>query len=543
MIMLYGLSIALHNSVAAGVNHDHLVGLWMRGQHADLPNKCGLPAIAYAMANRASLNGEDIAALNSVLVRPPTHKSIVRGHFRIHYDTAGIHEPAMLNAQHHRIPASANEYADSMGSILQYAYRFEIDSLGFAPPPADDVSGGGPEYDVYVQDLGASYYGYTTPELPINGKPSGGTYTSFITVDNDFTFVLPINNQGLPALRVTLAHELHHAIQMGNHGYWTGDIYFYEITSVWMEDVVYTDVNDYVQYTNSQNGHFAQPNVSFASNDFIMYSRSVWCHYLAKKFGRDIVRQIWQEIGNLRPLSAMDAVFAQQQYASSLRNAFAEWSTWNYFTGARNDSVSCYPEGRNYRTLTPAFSGFSAPSRTIVGTVSPFGSRYYDVGGVLSLVVTNVNLSAANADDAQTFSFSLQLNSKRVDDSYFPTVAQIFVKLEAPDLTNWFAKDLFGVSGAQSPFPNPFLVGENRFLHFPLATPNQVAGSVTVYSTSMDLVSSTSQTSLYLAQLGMQVFRWNGRNEGNELVGSGIYFYFIQTPSGTSKGKVAVIRK
>ena len=178
-----------------------------------------------------------------------------------------------------------------------------------------------------------------------------------------------------------------------------------------------------------------------------------------------------------------------------------------------------------------------------MGTVSPFGSRYYDVGGVLSLIVTNVNLSAANADDAQTFSFSLQLNSKRVDDSYFPTVAQIFVKLEAPDLTNWFAKDLFGVSGAQSPFPNPFLVGENRFLHFPLATPNQVAGSVTVYSTSMDLVSSTSQTSLYLAQLGMQVFRWNGRNEGNELVGSGIYFYFIQTPSGTSKGKVAVIRK
>ncbi|MBI5474594.1 MAG: hypothetical protein HY961_19835 [Ignavibacteriae bacterium] len=537
------LSFMLQTSLSAGTQHQQLVNLWLREQPTDVPNKCGLPAISYALQNRSRLKASELLALNSILVRPTLQKSVVRGHFRIHYDTVGVHEPAMLDAQRRRIVGTANEYADSVGAILDYAYRYETDSLGYAPPPADDGSGGGQEYDVYVQDLGSSYYGFTTPETPINGKPNGGTYTSFITTDNDFTFVAPFSNQGLPALRVTLAHELHHAIQMGNHGYWSGDISFYEITSVWMEDVVYTDVNDYYQYTNSMNGQFAQPQVSFVSNQFIMYSRSIWCHYLAKRFGRDIVRRMWQEIGNVPPLNAMDIVLSKPEFASSFRNAFAEWSTWNFFTGSRNDSVRYYPEGGHYRTIAPASSAFSGTARTIVGSVAPCASKYFDVGGVLSLVVTNVNVSAAATDETQSFSFSIQLNQKRVDNNYFSTSAAIFVKLDAPDPTNWFIKDLFGISGAQSPFPNPYLVGDNRFLYFPLSTPNQSTGSVSIFSTSMDLVYSSSQVSVFLPELGMQALRWNGMNENNRIVGSGIYFYVVEGPAGASKGKVAIIRK
>ena len=108
-------------------------------------------------------------------------------------------------------------------------------------------------------------------------------------IHHDFSFVNPAANRGLPGLRVTLAHELHHAIQIGNYGYWESDQYFYVMTSVWMEDAVYTDVNDYYQYLRSSSGHFRHPEISFTSNDFVVYSRGIWCQFLEKKFGRPII--------------------------------------------------------------------------------------------------------------------------------------------------------------------------------------------------------------------------------------------------------------
>ena len=54
-----------------------------------------------------------------------------------------------------------------------------------------------------------------------------------------------------------------------------------------MEDVVFPAVKDYLQYTSSSEGHFANPGVPFNSDDFIMYSRAIWAHFVAKRFGRD----------------------------------------------------------------------------------------------------------------------------------------------------------------------------------------------------------------------------------------------------------------
>ena len=65
-----------------------------------------------------------------------------------------------------------------------------------------------------------------------------------------------------------------------------------------MEDVVWAQqVNDYYQYETSPQGHFANPWVSFNSTEGnIEYSRSIWGHFIAKRFGRDAMLRTWEEI-------------------------------------------------------------------------------------------------------------------------------------------------------------------------------------------------------------------------------------------------------
>ncbi len=550
LILVCGLvvthAMAQQNTVSnTSSAHQKLVDRWLGGITTDVPNKCGLPAVAEAMMHRNQLSPREEESLAKVLTRPATQKSITAGSFRIHYDTVGMNAPAMLDSSHTRIEGTADRYADSVAAIVNYALRFERDSLGYPVPPSDNGTGGGPEYDIYIQEL-SSLYGSTTPESPINNKPAGGTFTSYILIDNDFMFVSPDSNKGLPALRVTLAHELHHAIQMGNYGFWSGEIYFYEMTSVWMEDAVFTQVNDYYQYLRSSQGQFQRSEASFTSNNFIMYSRGIWCHYLAKKYGRESIKRCWEEIRSARPFLAIDAALSSAPFSVSLRNAFIEWNIWNYYTAGRSESVHFYPEGRYYPLMTPTRIDFTPPSRTVSNIVYPFGSRYYEVTSSrqnLSLIVLNVNSTLAQSDNANAQSFSLLLNTTKVDDSYKPTSAQIFVKTDVADPTNWYLKDLMGAVASELPFPNPFYVDGQSILQFPLLSSFQISGSLTIFSTSMDLIYAENQASSFLSQLGTHVLKWNGRNMDNKVVGSGVYIYVIVTPTQTIKGKIAVLRK
>ncbi len=527
-----------------------LTRLWLGESADDVQNKCGFPAVTYALSHHHELDATMRSALRNAMSRPMTQKSMRSGMFRIHYDTSGVHAPAMLDSQYLRIPGTADQFADSVAAILAHVISIEHDSMGYLPPPPDNGGGGGPEYDIYIQELGGSSYGSTTPETPIINKPEGGTFTSFMVIDNDFDFVYPQQNRGMPALRVTIAHELHHAIQIGNYGYWQRDIHFYEMTSVWLEDALYTEVNDYYQYLRgsaANPGHFLRPDITFTSNAFIMYSRGVWCIFLAKRFGRDVIRKVWEEIRQARPLTAMDAALAQEPYGTSLRNAFVEWGIWNYFTKTRSDSVLYYPEGRAYPDVTRSARDFAPPQRTIDDQVGAFGSRYYDIissrGQTLALVLTNLNMSAALTPEPSSFSFSLLLNESRPDESYLSTGANIFVKVQASDPSNWFVKDLFGVSAVDNVFPNPFLVDSKGFINFPVAALSPVVGKLSIFTSSLDLVYSAQQTSVHMPQLGRQVFRWNGKTLDNRAANSGVYLYVLETPTQTLKGKFVVVQR
>jgi len=518
---------------------------------ADVPVKCGFPLITRMLEQRASLSPPAASALQHVMTRPGTQTSKMSGGFRVHYDTTGTHAAALLDASYNRIPNSAHAYADSVLATIQRVVAVEIDSLGYLLPPPDGDAGGGPEYDIYVQELG-NYYGETAWD---SLNPVTRTGSTYMTIDNDFAkFVKPPSNQGMPALRVTLAHEFHHAIQVGRYGWWQGDDYFYEITSTWMEDVVFTEVNDYYNYVSLSwpYSHFRFPDKEFVSGaDLVMYSRGIWGQYVAKKFSAATMRRAWENIPAVRPDAAMDQ--ALRERSSSLAVAFSEWAVWNYFTNSRSDSVLYYPEGANFPRIRAEVIDFFPPDRTLTGTLPPLATRYHQVNtntDTLMIIVSNTNAIAAESGNASV-PYSVSVSNQQIDDSYLPAGAGLYAKLTVADPVHWTMWFVVGKNvnqGSQlpegTPFPNPFVSDGKREVFIPLSSAAQVKCTLAIYNASMDLVYSRDVMSEARPILGRQAVSWNGLTTAGALAATGVYVYVLRLADDRLlTGKIALVKQ
>ncbi len=520
------------------------------------PIKCGFPVIAGALHQKENLNPVQARLLSSLLARPILQTSILKNGFRVHFDTSGINAPALLDASHQRIEGTARAYADSVAAIASYVAWFDTTVLAYNPPPDDGTLGGGPEYDIYIANLGTEY-GRTTPDVDI---PPGGRTSSYLEVDCDFTFVYPDSNRGLPALRVTLAHEFHHAIQIGAYGYWTSDVFFYEITSVWLEEVLFTEVNDYYNYLRSSSGHFRNPSKSFTSGDIVAYSRGIWGIYMEKRFGRDAMRRTWEAIRSMRPIVALENVLTESPFRIGLQAAFTEWTLWNFYTGSRAEPIRYYPEGAAYPEILETPIEYMPPSSTMSQGMVALAARYHqvlvsqgaqDIDTVV-LALSNVNVDAAVNGSLATFPYGFVISANQVDPSSQPTRSGVYVKFSVPDPLNWtlwFIEDsTAGLSAGVrtlaegTAFPNPFSPDGKLNVHIPVDSEIPVTGVLTVYSSNMDLVYNSG--TVHSSGSIRQVFSWSGQTETGVLAPTGIYLYVLQVGEGrTIRGKIAVIRR
>jgi hypothetical protein len=157
------------------------------------------------------------------------------GRVRVHYvgDPADPDSPSPASTRIAGVP----DWVVAVGEAAEGALTRET-ALGFPPPPADDGDGaergGDARYDVYVCDLASHDLGELAATVP---DPSGSGF-SYIVVGNDYAAadVAPLATTGIAQLRVTLAHELFHAIQLGES---RGRLpeWLAEATAVWMEGI------------------------------------------------------------------------------------------------------------------------------------------------------------------------------------------------------------------------------------------------------------------------------------------------------------------
>ena len=283
---------------------------------------------------------------------PESTYNTPQGHFKIHYVTEG--DSAVPN----------ENWVHTCGEVLEHVWDTECSILGYNPPPNDGWypdtfdNGGDDKYDIYLVDLSLQYLGYTEGEYFLS--PQSASATSFIVLDNDYVGYVSIHSQ-IEWLQVTFAHEFFHAIQMGydatEYERENEDIkpYWMEMSATWMEDMVYDNVNDYLGYLSA---FFNEPWLSLktfrSSTDVHPYASCVWPIYLSEKFGRDIVRDIWEKCGEVPGNNVIDPPVpdgksatdnALEARGSTFEDAFREFTVWNYLTGDKARTQLFYSEG------------------------------------------------------------------------------------------------------------------------------------------------------------------------------------------------------
>ncbi len=358
---------------------------------------CATPIFLEVKANWDRLSARTRKILKSYVERPSYNFTeyvydTPEGHFKIHYvregDNAVFNPDGDLNVNGHP------DWVDTVGMVLEHVWDTELNVLGYNQPPSDgdypdtEDNGGDGKYDIYL--LNIAYLGYTQGEF-IVASPYPGSATSFIALDNDY--LEHTQHSQLEWVQVTSAHEFFHAIQMGYDGteYEREDKlakpYWMEMSAVWMEDMVYDGVNDYLGYLSY---FFNHPDWSLKTFSYEMimpdsalhpYGSCVWPIYLTERsypsipagFDATIIRDIWEECAKVPGSNAIDypggesaTDKALQARGITFEEAFREFTVWNYFTGTRTRTQLFYSEGDmfpevkvedlHYHTTYPVYS-------------------------------------------------------------------------------------------------------------------------------------------------------------------------------------------
>lgn len=502
--------------------------------------------------NWLSLDVEVQKLLAPLFDRPVLPLSLVSPgkRFRIHYALEGP-------------DATTDAFVQATAAAFDSAYHYQVEDLGFPAPPADNGLDGS-ELDVYIVNMPISYYAETIAEDEVVNT-SRDDYTSWIRIDNDFTGYY---TSGLDGMRVTVAHEFFHMIHIGVRwafpesqlGY--NELFFYEISGVWMEDMMYDRINDYLAYLPN---FFVRPTFSFFyfGSSTYAYAQAIWNHYLTKRFGVQTVRDIWLEMMNQDVLSAMESVLSKRN--SSFKSALVEYYGWNTITGDLADPVTYYSDGDLYPRIvaTDSLEIYSEIEKSSSNNL--LAAKYF----LFQVRVSGTYLATVNFDDPNNGQFgylirfadgtiSLNSSTQRTQPlGFIPEGSEIYlipVNLQMPK-ANFSSNnhkynirlelsDAKAISAKiENIFPNPFFPEQITFaepkikIEFYL---NKTAPESKAYI--------FTENGLLIRALDLGVtnqkdsFYWDGKNENGQLVASGVYIVQIVADEAVKPGKIAVIR-
>jgi hypothetical protein len=526
---LYNLFLRLHN-IPAVPQPDHPSEIF--------PSKCGLGIINQVKFNIERYPPDKQQILKSYFARPVRQTSMVSpsGRFRIHYNDSesGIprYNPALSTA----------ENVTEVGRALDSSYNFQVGFLGYPPPPPD-TGGSDNLYDVYIVDFGGSVYGYTETEDHLGQ----GKYTSYMVIDNDYSGYY---SSGLDGMRVTVAHELHHAIQIGNYIFRDSDIFFYEITSTAMEEFVFDSINDYYAYMHD---YFMNPGRALAANNG--YNLAIWNIFLRDMFGYDILKRQWEMMPNSRALTAIQN--SLQEVSSSFRDAYNEFGIWTFFTGPRSVPGSFFSEGAAYPliqyTSTIQFNPSSTPVQVNLKATSnkfiAFVNSSLVPADTFAAIITNGDYFNGIDNFQQDFGFEYILSgdslpgSTKLTDRYFAKI-----NVENPGL--WSVSEILNnhilrKGGIITPpvesdeifvYPNPFYYNRmHNHITIVLGEGNETEYDFNVYTSGMELVFADVLTA------SNKILRWDIRD--NKELASGVYIFAVRGGNKTYLGKLVIFNE
>jgi hypothetical protein len=504
---------------------------------SDDQKKCGFGITTSVFTNFEKFSASQQSVLLNLFQRPNADTSIVTpdGYFRIHFNKSGISAPTY----------SIQQLAKSADSV----YKFEVIHLGYPPPPTDNGMGGDSRFDIYITNLGGDFYGYTQPENPLGNN----RYTSFTVIDNDY---IGYPTTGIDAAKVTLAHEIHHAIQIGNYIFRESDIFYYEITSTAMEEFVFDEINDYYFYLPD---YFNNPSRPFILNNG--YNLSIWNIFLQKNFDHQLLKRIWELMPYNRALHAM--ALAINERGKTFGDLLNKFGIWNYFTGTRNVPGKYFEEASNYpmiKTTDPM--PFTLPFRSYAMSSRATTNYYLKINpGSDTLVVILTNADIVSGTDSIHKNFPFVYTLFKDTNAGTRKLAGLFsANFETSNPMFYSASEILNdivVNGDSSlfpskndkvlfPFPNPFrmndkyVFGKNLNIQVNINFLDEV--ELYLYSSSMELIYNNYHKLSFLPN-GSKGIKWNLKDNEGKVVNSGVYFLIIKAGQKVYKDKVVILNE
>lgn len=190
-------------------------------------------------------------------------------------------------------PNGIPDYIDEVGWALDSCWSVQIDRFGLIAPAPFLKNGNSERYSVIVEELSPYDYGLTWVGERATNSSKG--YSSYISLRNNWSTSY-WKEQGYDknpelGIRVTCAHEFFHAVQYAmswNVNTRNGPPQLDKFPLSWtegsataMEEFLFKDINDYVQYTNIYFS-YPGPSMSFFNGSNDVYTNSILLLYLLK---------------------------------------------------------------------------------------------------------------------------------------------------------------------------------------------------------------------------------------------------------------------
>jgi uncharacterized protein DUF6055 len=208
-------------------------------------------------------------------------------HFCVHWVDQGLDAPDLNDRNGDGVP----DFVERVLKVAEHVHHVENEKLGWREPRSDGRKGGrNGKTDVYLSEIGGQLFGYAAPDRGQATKQHRipRRLHGYLVLDNDYSaFEFP-GTKPLSDLEVTFAHEYNHILQFGYDAY--QDPWFAESTATWMEDQVYNRIDDYLRYVRRWVKLWETP---LTASSIKMYGSAVWNQWLARRYGKAIIRKAW----------------------------------------------------------------------------------------------------------------------------------------------------------------------------------------------------------------------------------------------------------
>lgn len=507
------------------------------------PVKCGTPALMDFYKHQSQISANTTARIKSMAPAPSQQAAesyrSASGRFQINYTTSGEDAVPAQDTDNNGTP----DFVEWVAQAADSSYRHQVQTLGYSDPIPDINN----PYQIYFEDI--DFYGYTKANDGTTRIVLHNNYEDFPENDD------PQSNQR-GSIRVTVAHELKHAIQYAATG-WSGETdQWTEMDATLMEEVVYDEVNDYYNYLTDPESIFSDPETSFYPGSYYHVS---WALFFEEKYGPQFWPSVWNIIKDDPDITMVDALSQQLESSEAFYHDYIESQLWHYASGPENSADDFGFEERQNYPHPKIFPGdnfytedLATPQPPPGNALNQFSATYYNISpppeaaGNMGIEVsasdlsTGVGVLAYFTDGSTDFKIFSSDNEKTAAVSTnwaWKNISSAGIVLTNADTDSSSEAAIVQVGNTDfdqltlhQNYPNPFR--QSTTIRFTIEEPSQV--KLEIYDTVGRRVRTLYDQKL---DAGLYVETFDGRD-----LASGVYIYQLTTDQQTVAKKMTLIK-